>query len=183
MEQDKALLPFGNYPTLAEYQYERLSEIFNKVYISSKRNKFNFDVEVIEDVFETSSPMVALASILMKLDVAEVFVLSVDVPFVSNTIIKKLYSVASDSQADVIVSKSSSGLEPLCAIYRRSSLAYIERCLEQENHRLNSLLKDVNSVEVEFTEEDSFMNLNYPEDYERALKHLNACFPLTSDES
>ena len=47
MKQDKALLPFGDTNSLAEFQYRRLSKIFSKVYISSKNNKFDFDVNII----------------------------------------------------------------------------------------------------------------------------------------
>ena len=43
MQQDKALLPFGEVNSLAEFQYRRLSKIFSKVYISSKYNKFDFN--------------------------------------------------------------------------------------------------------------------------------------------
>jgi len=43
MGRDKALLPFGGYDTLTEYQYRRLSKIFNRVYISTKNDKFNFN--------------------------------------------------------------------------------------------------------------------------------------------
>ena len=44
MGQDKALMPFGKYNSLAQYQCERLSKIFKNIYISSKTNKFDFDI-------------------------------------------------------------------------------------------------------------------------------------------
>ena len=42
MGEDKSLLPFGTYTTLAEYQHAKLSKLFYKVYLSAKKNKFIF---------------------------------------------------------------------------------------------------------------------------------------------
>ncbi|MCF6173461.1 MAG: NTP transferase domain-containing protein [Campylobacteraceae bacterium] len=51
MGRDKALLQFGWYDTLVEYQYRKLEAIFDKVYISSKEDKFDFDVDIIYDKY------------------------------------------------------------------------------------------------------------------------------------
>ena len=51
MGQDKALLPFAGFKTLSEYQYRRLSEIFEKVYISSKEDKFDFQADILFDTY------------------------------------------------------------------------------------------------------------------------------------
>jgi len=172
MQTDKALLPFGGFVSLAEYQYERLNEFFSKVYISSKKNKFDFKVEIIEDVNKVSSPLVALVSIFETLDCEEIFVLSVDAPFVEKFVIEKLYE-AKRLTDDVVVIESKNGLEPLCAIYRRSFLNKAKMALKNNEHRLQSLFEvlDVNSVFIE--DEKFFMNLNYPSEYEVAKKMLS----------
>ena len=38
MGRDKALLPFGGYSSLAQFQYQKFLPIFEKVYISCKNN-------------------------------------------------------------------------------------------------------------------------------------------------
>jgi molybdopterin-guanine dinucleotide biosynthesis protein A len=168
MGQDKALLPFGDYPTLSEYQYRRLSKLFDKVYISAKSNKFGFDVEVINDCYEESSPLVGIVSVFETLDVTEIFVLSVDVPFVDGDSIDRLYREALVSK-DIIVASSPYGIEPLCAIYRRTILPQAKESVEQSNHRLQALLDSVDTQVIEFDREDIFINLNYPNDYHRAF--------------
>jgi len=167
MQRDKALLPFGEYASLAQFQYARLSQLFSKVYISAKWNKFDFEVNIIEDNYEISSPLVALVSILETLEVDEVFVLSVDSPFVSQEVIEQLYANAISS-ADVIIASSKEGLEPLCAIYRRTILKEAYESLEVNNHRLQALLKRVETVTVSIENEEAFWNLNYPSEYEEA---------------
>ena len=167
MQRDKALLPFGEANSLAEFQYRRLSKIFSKVYISSKENKFDFDVQVVEDRYESSSPLVALVSIFESLEeVEEVFLLSVDAPFVSESVINKLYM--NNRSVDVVVAQSNNGLEPLCAIYDRRCLVEAKRALEANNHRLQTLFETLNVKKVKIEDESIFMNLNYPSEYEMA---------------
>ena len=160
MGVDKALLPFGGFGSLAEYQYNRLSKIFDKVYISAKSNKFDFDVNIIADCYSDSSPLVGLVSIFETIDIDEVFVLSVDAPFVDWTIIKKLYTNSLPSK-DVIVASSLNGIEPLCGIYRRAILPKAKEFLDNNNHRLQALLKELDTQEIVFTQKDAFANLNY----------------------
>ncbi|MBU1667218.1 molybdenum cofactor guanylyltransferase MobA [bacterium] len=172
MKRDKALLPFAGYRTLAEYQYQRWSAFFSNVYLSSKKDKFDFSADIIEDCYTESSPLVALVSIFETLDLNEVFVLSVDAPFVTEEIIKRLYTEAR-AESSVIIAESQKGLEPLCGIYRRTILEEAKVFLEQDNHRLQDLLKRVITQKVQIDDGQAFMNLNHPSEYEKAMKFLN----------
>jgi len=172
MQRDKALLPFGDYTSLAEFQYRKLSKIFSNLYISSKNNKFNFDVEIVEDRYEGSSPLVALVSIFETLEeIEEVFILSVDAPFVSEKSIVKLYDIG--KEFDVVVAESNNGLEPLCAVYRRSCLKEAKKALELNQHRLQSLLEQLKVKKVKIDDKEC-INLNYPSEYKIAQRRWNA---------
>jgi len=171
MKKDKALLPFGAYESLAEYQYQRLLPYFDKIYISAKKHKFNFSVDVIEDCYANSSPLVALISVFETLDVEEVFILSVDAPFVTSETIEKLYAETKDD-ASVSVAESPHGMEPLCGIYRRDILTKAKKFLEEDNHRLQALLKTLQTQSVKIDDRKEFMNLNHPFEYEEAKKIL-----------
>lgn len=168
MGQDKALLPFSSYSTLAEYQYQRLSKLFDRVYISAKSNKFDFEVDIIEDCYDESSPLVGIVSVFETLDIDEAFILSVDAPFVDSDTIDILYREALLSKSSVIVASSPNGLEPLCAIYKRTILFKAKEFIEQDNHRLQTLLSSVDTQSINFNREDIFTNLNYLDDYNRA---------------
>jgi molybdopterin-guanine dinucleotide biosynthesis protein A len=172
MQTDKALLPFGGFGSLAEFQYARLSQYFSKVYLSSKEDKFDFKAPIIQDVNNCSSPLVALVSIFETLSCKEVFVLSVDAPFVSREVIERLYE-AREPNDDVIVVESTHGLEPLCAIYRRTILPHAKRALKENQHRLQSLFAQLSVKKVFIDEEKFFVNLNYREEYEEANKRIN----------
>ena len=170
MKQDKALLPFKGYNSLAEYQYRRFKDSFSNVYISAKENKFDFSVEIIEDCYCDSSPLVSLISIFETLnDVDEVLVLSVDSPFITKEHFGTLLNRAK-KEKDIIVAESPMGIEPLCAIYRRGILLVAKEMLKKNQHRLQTLLERAKTQKVLFVDEKPFMNLNYPSDYELAKR-------------
>lgn len=171
MGEDKALLPFGRYRSLAEFQHHRLSSLFETVYISAKKHKFDFSCRVIEDTHQESSPLAAIISVFETLDAEEVFLLSVDAPFVNKETIERILNT-NDSALDVIVAESPSGVQPLCGLYKRSILPLAYQQLKKNNHKLKALLELARSCFVKFDEDFPFMNLNRPEEYQEALKRL-----------
>jgi molybdopterin-guanine dinucleotide biosynthesis protein A len=170
MGKDKALLPFGKYATLSEFQYRRLAELFEEVYLSSKEHKFNFPAAVITDNYKESSPLVGIISLFETLKSDAFFILSADAPFVDEKVIEKLLS--HEEAFDAIIAKSPHGVEPLCGIYRRSILPLAKKHFARNNHRLNDLLKEAHTQFVMFEDNAPFTNLNHPHEYEDAMKSL-----------
>jgi molybdopterin-guanine dinucleotide biosynthesis protein A len=169
MGKDKALLPFGSYPTLTEFQQTKLNSIFDKVYISAKENKFDFDCMVIEDKYTENSPLVGIISIFETLVAEEAFILSVDAPFVNNETIQRLLE-HNQTPLDAVVAQSPNGVQPLCGIYKRSILPLAYAQLAKGNHRLGDLLRLANTLFVKFDEDTPFTNLNHPDEYKKALR-------------
>ena len=173
MGEDKALLPFGSYSSLVQYQYERLKPYFKIVYLSSKINKFDFldsDDNIIYDEGETFSPMVALQTILKTVSSQEVFILTVDTPFVTIGSISKIYENINSSEIAVANSEK---LHNLCGIYNKSVLCKIEECLSKDIHKIGYLLKISQTKTVDFFDENEFLNLNKKEDYLKALSIIS----------
>ena len=172
MQEDKSLLTFSSYSSLAQFQYERLKLEFEKVYISSKENKFDFDVAVILDKDKIYSPIIALKSILNFFDISQtksVFILSVDTPFISITSMKKLISSA--NLYDTCIAQTSRK-HNLCGVFNISILNKIDFMLKQNIHKVSHLLDMCNTKYITFSNENEFINLNYKKDYERALTLL-----------
>jgi len=173
MGEDKALLPFGDFTTLTEFQYRRLNKLFSKVYISTKKNKFDFKANLIlddkdEDIFAPTAGFEALFQVLQE---ERVFILSVDTPFVSEKEIEIL--LESDTpELDATIASTASGSHPMCGVYHRSLLPAFTQMLKEDNHRLGQLLKKSKTKFVMFEEEKRFANLNHPEEYKEALKNF-----------
>ena len=171
MGKDKALLPFAGYNTLSEFQYNKLTSLFDKVYISSKENKFDFDARVITDRYEESSPLVGIISLFETIEINEVFILSVDAPFIDEKVIDVLLKYK-DNKCDAIIAQSPSGVQPLCGIYKRSILPLAQKHFKEGNHRLNDLLKKAHTQFVTFDDNTPFTNLNHPHEYKSALEKI-----------
>ncbi len=169
MGVDKALLPFGGYPTLTQFQLSRLEPYFQSLHVSTKsKQKFDFNASFIEDIntYEESSPLIALLSILEHFD-TPICVLSVDTPFVNATIFQKLFE-SLDAQTDAIIATSPSCSHQLCAIYAPSLKEKIASALSHNEHKIRAIFKVARTKFIAFESDEPFLNINYPHDYEEA---------------
>jgi len=174
MGENKALLPFAGFDTLAEYQYSRLSTIFTNVYISCKdKSLFTFHANFIED--EKNSPVFAptlgFVSAFDMLDAQKIFAMSVDTPFITQKEIQKIV-LADTAKSDAVIAKTDEGIHPLCGIYHKTLLPKFEQMLKKDNHKLSSLLKNIQTSYVYFPDSKAFLNMNHPKDYQKALQLL-----------
>ncbi len=172
MGSDKALLRFGSFATLTQYQLHKHKYNFSSLHVSCKsREKFDFEADFIEDCreFDEYSPLIALYSILKKFD-TPVAVLSVDTPFVTCSVFEKLFRCMDG--CDVVVARSAYGLHPLCAIYSASILPTLKRQIEMSNHKIKNLLKLIKTEYVDFDDDEVFANLNTISEYEEAKSRV-----------
>jgi molybdopterin-guanine dinucleotide biosynthesis protein A len=175
MGEDKALLPFAGYSTLTHYQYQRLSKIFQTVYISCKDTSlFTFEANFIEDDKNRDiyAPTAGFVAAYKAIADERFFAISVDSPFIDKSIIAKLIKCDSKN-ADATVAKTAEGIQPLCGIYHRSLEAKFQTMLENNNHKLGLLLKNAKTTFCPFEDTDLFLNMNHPEDYKKALALIN----------
>ncbi|MBT5935354.1 molybdenum cofactor guanylyltransferase MobA [Sulfurimonas sp.] len=174
MGEDKALLSFGNFKTLTEFQLSRLSKIFSNVYISCKdQNKFDFQANFLEDDknISTFAPTAGFISAFKHLKEEKFFAISVDSPFINFDVIQKLFN-ADNSNNDATIAKTQQGIQPLCGIYHRSLDVKFQEMHQNENHKLGFLLKNSRTEYVEYLDNQTFLNLNNLEDYKEALSLL-----------
>jgi molybdopterin-guanine dinucleotide biosynthesis protein A len=95
-----------------------------------------------------------------------VCILSVDTPFVSEEVYKKLFTCKDGF--DVAIARSPYGSHQLCAIYSPVILPILKKQIEDDNHKIKNMLKLVKTTYVDFEDDEIFTNLNRPEDYEKA---------------
>lgn len=187
MGEDKALLPFGSFDTITQFQLHKLSKLFLNVYISCKdKTKFHFKADFIEDIQtdDVYAPTAGFIAVFESLAPqghplvpystnGKFFAISVDTPFITeNEIIKIIEADKLSPHADAIIAKTPGGMHPMCGIYYQSLKGKFENMLKNDNHKLRFLLKNSNTVFVEFEDEDVFLNVNNPDEYAKALKLL-----------
>lgn len=174
MGRNKALLPFGGFASLAEYQYARLSPLFAKTYLSVKTAElFPDTLPVIPDdpAIGDFAPTAGFVSAFRALGDERIFVLGVDTPFVDAGIIAALIA-ADREEIDAVVARTKEGRHPLCGIYHRSLLPRFEAMAAAGDHKLGKLLRNCDVVYVDFEDEARFANLNHPHEYAAALEKL-----------
>jgi len=172
MKEDKSLLKFSSSNSLIEYQYKRLKPYFKNLYISSKANKFDFlsfDELILDKNQEIYSPILALETILEQLEDKKIFIITVDTPFIQIQTIEKL--VNSSKNFDITIAQTLK-VHNLCGVFSKNILNTIKTMIKNDIHKINYLIKSTNYNIAEFKNEDEFLNINYKEDYIKALKCL-----------
>ena len=172
MGEDKSLLPFGEYQSLAQFQYERLRPFFKQIFISTKtKEKFNFKANFIEDdsSFDIFAPTIGLYSSLKILQ-KDILVISVDTPLITVDILSNI--ITSHKNHDATIAFADGYKHPLIGIYSIKLLPYLEKMIQQNQHKLGILLKDSNTQYIEFDNIDKFANLNTPQEYKEVYKSV-----------
>jgi len=173
MGQDKALMPFGGYGSMVEYQYAKMSKIFKKVYISTKEDKFNFKANLILDRYKESSPLVAIASVLEEIN-EDFFLISVDMPLIPIEDIENLKHLYIESQKfEIYTIKTENGIEPTVSIYTKAILPKVQNMLKSGNHKLKELIKICGTKVVNTDSGKSYLNVNTEDDYNSAKQFIN----------
>ena len=173
MGSDKALLPWAG-TTLLEHTLARLRAVCAEVCILSggQIRYGDHGVPVHADVVPEAGPLGGVHAGLLNLGVSLGLFLAVDTPLVPSPLLRAL--VAAAAGFDAVVPVVGGWPEPLCAVYRRTCLAPVQRRLEAGERKMTSFWPD---VRVRTMAEDElaifgdpvvmFRNLNTTEDYLR----------------
>ena len=127
---------------------------------------------VIKDVFPNCGPLAGIHAALLASSAELSAILAVDMPFVSAKLIGFLFAAAENSDAIVTVPRTRTGLQPLCAIYRRAFASTAERALQEGRYKVDAAFANLTLRivdEPELTQasfsEDDFFNVNSPDDW------------------
>ncbi len=107
-------------------------------------------------------------------------ILSCDMPFMTREWLAFLCERAARGKAEVVVPKSASGLEPLCACWHTGAIPAIQRAFDAGVRKVTEAMKRLRmevldeSVWKRFDNDRRlFWNMNTPEDYEEARRILD----------
>lgn len=174
MGKDKAFLDFGGC-TLLERALALLREVCPTVVIVGDPDAFAKYGTVIPDIFSGCGPLSGIHAALDHSSADLNLVLAVDMPFVTSQLLTHIVEAAEESPAIVTVPRSASGFQPLCAVYRRPFAAVAERALRAGKYKIDAAFAGLDVRVMEEAEltaagfsEQSFMNLNSPDDLRAA---------------
>jgi molybdopterin-guanine dinucleotide biosynthesis protein A len=126
---------------------------------------------VLADIFPGCGPLAGIHAALTHSTSELNLMLAVDMPFVSKELLEFLFMTAEASDAIITVPRTSRGLQPLCAVYRRDFFTAAELALRAGKYKVDAAFSGVPVRVIEENElaaagfsEQSFFNLNTPQD-------------------
>lgn len=178
MGEDKSLMKL-NGKALVEYSIDALRPLCNKVIISSGNPAYDFTgCEVWPDELPEQAPIIGIYSCLKRSETELNIILSCDIPLMSTSMIGFL--LAKSAAYDITVPVHENGqIEPLCGIYKKSSLSILKEFIDRGNYRLKECIR---SASHQFIPVDSqipcnspnlFLNINTPSDFGNLLSEEN----------
>lgn len=180
MGSDKAFLEFDGQTLLAR-ALQRARAVASQAYVVGPREKFESVAPVIEDVYPERGPLAAIHAALRATPSELSLVLAVDLPLVSEELLRFLLAQAQNCDALATVPRVQGRFQPLCAVYRRGFAELAEASLEAGRNKIDPLFQPATTRVLEQAELEAvafpaamFENLNTPEDVERILRGASA---------
>ena len=130
-------------------------------------------IRVVPDAIAGAGPLGGIYTALLASPRARTLVVGCDMPFLPAAALSRLMR---PSDADIVMARSTDGLEPLCAVYASSCAPAILRRIERGELNAAGLAEEIAVEEVGPAVLAAcdphgllFVNVNTPHDYERAL--------------
>ncbi|MFQ6673909.1 MAG: molybdenum cofactor guanylyltransferase [Fidelibacterota bacterium] len=154
--------------TLLDRTWKLADSLFRETYVVTKKGQGPGQKPTVMDVVDFRSPLSGIYSVLKTTNTKWNFVLACDLPLISGSVIIQLWKHV-QKDVEIVVPETLRGPEPACAFYSRSVLPACEEMIARKDYALHHLIDLSTSVAVDFSrEEDRFVNINTPEDLERA---------------
>ncbi len=177
MGENKALKLFAGQPLIARMA-ARVRPIAQELLVTTNQPEaFEFlGIPLVADMLPGKGALSGLYTAVAAARQPLVAVLACDMPFINPDLLLVQRDLLLAADVDVVIPLSPQGLEPLHAIYRRSTcLAAIETALRADQRRLTSWFSAVKVREMQVDEVAqvdpqfrSFINVNTPQEFQDA---------------
>ena len=171
LNTDKSLIKV-NGETLTAIVHQKLSLIFDNIYIVGKENNFP-EYNFIKDVKPFQCPLNGIVTAIEHGKNHWIFVIACDLPLIKPGTINCVFDkIRSNKQ--VVLPILGGTLQPLCAFYHKSVLINFNKAIEKGDYSLMKLLGqlEVKKVAIPVKDKEQFLNINYPKDLEKAERLL-----------
>ena len=180
MGENKAFIEVDGVPIISRI-YSLFKELFEEVIIvTNQKDLFkNLDSKIYTDLLPDKGALGGLYTGIFFSSFQYSFCVACDMPFIKKALVQ--YLIKNTKDEDVIVPRTSDGLQPLHAIYSKNCLEPIRKIIERGKYKIIDFYR---LVRVRIVEEndfllldpfrESFINVNTPEEllYIREGKEL-----------
>jgi molybdopterin-guanine dinucleotide biosynthesis protein A len=169
MGKDKAFLDFEG-KMLIEHQINLLSKFTDKIIINANKIEkyLQFGLPIIRDLYDEKGKAGGIYTCL-RASTSDINILvPCDTPLLSKAFFNKMLSEVDEH--DCFIPQSFAGLEPLCAVYKKSARSIFLEDIQDDKLKISKILDRLNTKYIYFKNNDLFLNVNTPEDYEKLKK-------------
>jgi len=168
MGADKGLVDFRG-KKMIEHVIYSLGLSYPISIISDNQEYRQFGHNVYTDIYKNCGPLGGIHSALYNSNAGWNIVMSCDLPFVTSDFLLFLLKKIKGNLCDAIVPVHDSKVEPMCALYCKSSLPKIETLILKKELKMQAVLEKLNTIYVEVPKEKFdagllFRNINSPAD-------------------
>ncbi|PYZ97112.1 molybdenum cofactor guanylyltransferase [Alteribacter lacisalsi] len=187
MGKNKALLSINGLPVIERIKNVLSQSCCGMLVVANSPEQYRFlHVPVVPDRFPDSGPLAGIHAGILESGCEWHFVAACDVPLISRDVIEILLREMEDNpETDVILPKAGGRLQPMTALYRRSVLPAVEEALKSGQLKLLDALNGLDLIYVDEQKaaaqgmdperwEQSFFNMNRPEEYSEVLRIFSA---------
>lgn len=173
MGEDKRFLTVGT-ATLLDRSLAVMRELFSDILVVTAQDSEPLEVRgcrVCRDLIPDCGSLGGLYTGLHEATQERIFVVACDMPFLNQRMIR--FFIERDREADVVMGKLPSGLQPLHAVYGKGALPYLERMATARRLKIQDIVSE-KALRVTLIDPSewrpldpasrSFQNINTPAD-------------------
>jgi molybdopterin-guanine dinucleotide biosynthesis protein A len=175
--RNKALLEVGG-KRIVDRILEVLDSVFSEILLVTRepRQYEGLPIKVVQDVYDIRASLTGLHAGLKHAQADFGFVVPCDVPFLNPHLIRAILDQVTP-EVDVVVPQDGDFFEPLCAVYSKRCLPYIEAMLSRGDLKIYHFFDKIRLRTIPMEKlspadpgRRSFINVNTPDVY-RSLKN------------
>lgn len=133
-------------------------------------------IKVYKDIIKKSTPLSGIHSGLSNIETDFGFVAACDMPFLKKELIAEIIS-QTENQYDTVTPNEGSFFQPLCSVYSKKCIPFIEALLLKDEVKVDRLFELVRVKKVSYEKLrladpllESFFNVNCFEDYQGLMR-------------
>lgn len=170
MGRDKSQLKIGD-TTFSQKLLDDFSQYFENVYLSVSANSQLSGPGIIHDDKESLGPLSGLMAAIKGTKGDNVFICATDMPFADPEIAVQLVEMMGDFDA-CLIRRTNGKVETAFSVFSKGILPHLQDELDNGKRSIMGLVDRISARFVDETEldsfsDDSFLNVNTPEDYNR----------------
>jgi molybdenum cofactor guanylyltransferase len=172
MGRDKALLDYAGETLVQSVAFEVAKAAGSVALLGDPVRYGHLGMRVVPDIIPGRGPMSGLHAALASTGAEWVLLVACDLPNVEAGFLRLLIDQAILTKAKCVAARGQNGLEPVCAVYHRSTQREVLQALEDDRLRMRDLITRLDATGVE-AEARLVRNVNTEEDWRLHLTERN----------